>query len=73
MRGLLVGCNANPQQVLRYDRGGAGENERESTELSVCSRGETAVSLYQQNGKLCKVSVSVASVKMLGINGCRSE
>jgi len=55
--------------MLRNDRGGAGENERESTELSVCSRGETAISLYQQNGKLYKVSVSVASVKMLGING----
>ena len=71
MCGLLAGCNANPQLMLRYDRGGAGENERESTELSVCSRGKTAVSLYQENGKLCKVSLS--SVKMLGINGCRSE
>ena len=68
MCGLLAGCNENPQLMLRYDRGGAGENERESTELSVCSRGKKAVSLYQQNGEICKVSV--AGVK---INGRRSE
>ena len=55
MCGLLAGCNANPQFMLRYDRGGAGENEREFTELSNCSRRETAVSLYWQNGKLCTV------------------
>jgi hypothetical protein len=60
MCGLLAGCNANPQFMLRYYRGGAGENERESTELPVCGRGEAAVSLYQQNGKLCTVQFQLS-------------
>jgi hypothetical protein len=37
--------------MLRTDRGGIGQNERGSTELSVCSRGETTFSLYKQHGK----------------------
>lgn len=63
MYGLLAGCNEDPQFMLRHDRRGARENECESTELSVCSRGEAAVSLYQQNGKLCTPAGAIANVR----------
>jgi hypothetical protein len=48
---LFADCHEDPQFMLRSHRGGAGQNECKSTELSVCSRGETAISLYQQHGE----------------------
>jgi hypothetical protein len=37
--------------MLRFDRGGVGQNERESAKLPVGSRGSAAVFVYKQHGK----------------------
>jgi hypothetical protein len=45
-REFFAGCHEDPQFLLRSDRRGTGQIERQSAELSVCSRRETTFSLY---------------------------